>query len=66
MYVCICNALRKTQIEAVARNGAVSVEAAYAALDSQIQCGSCRDEAHDIIAAARCGAAPQPLLQAAE
>jgi len=66
MYVCICNAIRQSQIVAAARNGAGTVEAAYAACDAQIQCGQCREDAHDVICAARESLCAQPMLQAAE
>ncbi|MBL8628720.1 MAG: (2Fe-2S)-binding protein [Rhodospirillaceae bacterium] len=66
MYVCICNALRKSQITAAAQNGAATVEAAYAACDAKIQCGHCQDEAHDVITEARQSGPQSCALQAAE
>jgi bacterioferritin-associated ferredoxin len=66
VYICICNALRKSQITAAAQNGATTVEAAYAACDAKVQCGHCRDEAVDVITEARAGCCTMPLLQAAE
>ncbi|MDX2221271.1 MAG: (2Fe-2S)-binding protein [Rhodospirillaceae bacterium] len=65
MYVCICNALRRSQIEAAARRGATTVEAAYAACDSQVQCGQCREDAVAVIAATHADAATT-FRQAAE
>jgi bacterioferritin-associated ferredoxin len=66
VYVCICNALRKSQIIAAAKNGAMTVDAAYAACDAKVQCGQCRDEAHDVITEAREGCHQTCALQAAE
>jgi bacterioferritin-associated ferredoxin len=64
MYVCICTALRRNQIEAAARRGAATVEAAYAACDSHVQCGHCHDEADEIIAASHAATEPLPRLAA--
>jgi bacterioferritin-associated ferredoxin len=62
MYVCICNAIRESDLRAAVRanrsgagrSGAcrsgASVEALYASLGRTPQCRQCRDEAEDVIA----------------
>lgn len=50
MYVCICNAIRETDLRAAARRSHGSAEAVYAALGRTPQCRQCLDEAEDIIA----------------
>lgn len=43
MYLCICNALRSTDVAEAADNGAEEVEAVHAFHGTQPQCGKCRD-----------------------
>ena len=50
MYVCVCNAIRETELRHAARRCDGDVEAVYAALDCSPQCGQCLDEAEEIIA----------------
>ena len=64
MYVCICNALTDYEIGLVAKQGARTVDDAYAALGTKVCCGQCRCTAQDIIEDA--ATATQPLLMAAE
>ncbi|MFM5883725.1 MAG: bacterioferritin-associated ferredoxin [Novosphingobium sp.] len=56
MYVCVCNAIRECTLRAAARAHAGDVDAVYAALGKVPQCGSCLDEATDIIIAERAAA----------
>lgn len=67
MYVCICNALRDRDIASVARNGATTVDAAYAALGTATCCGQCREDAELVIAGACSGNSyrPQVIAEAA-
>ena len=65
MYVCICNALTDYEIGLVAKQGARTVDDAYAALGTKVCCGQCRCTAQDIIED-NAKAAAQPLLMAAE
>ena len=53
MYVCICNAIRETELRRVARRTNGDAEAAYAALGKRPNCGSCLDEADAILFEAR-------------
>lgn len=55
MYVCICNAIRETDLRNAARVCAGNAETLYAALGKTPQCRQCLDDADDIIADARCG-----------
>lgn len=49
MYVCVCNAIRECELRAAARAHTGDVDAVYAALGKVPQCGSCLDEATEII-----------------
>ena len=50
MYVCICNAIRESDLRCAARRCRGSAEAVYAALGRTPQCRQCLDEAEEIIA----------------
>ena len=50
MYVCICNAIRESDLRSAARRCRGNAEAVYAALGRTPQCRQCLDEAEDIIA----------------
>ncbi|MFC3213956.1 (2Fe-2S)-binding protein [Novosphingobium panipatense] len=50
MYVCICNAIRETELRCAARRCRGNAEAIYGALGRVPQCRQCLDEADDIIA----------------
>ena len=54
MYVCICNAIRETELRAVARAVPGDATQVYAALGRTPQCRQCLDEAGEIICQARC------------
>jgi bacterioferritin-associated ferredoxin len=49
MVVCICNALRETQVRDAARAGAASPSCAYRRLGAQVRCGQCIPFAREII-----------------
>lgn len=49
MYVCICNAIRETDLRHVARHTSGDAEAAYAALGKRPNCGTCLVEADAIL-----------------
>ena len=42
MYVCICNAIRETEIQSVIADGVRNVDDVYKALGVEPQCGTCR------------------------
>lgn len=50
MYVCICNAIRETDLRCAARRCRGNAEAVYAALGRTPQCRQCLEEAEEIIA----------------
>ncbi|MGF7154655.1 (2Fe-2S)-binding protein [Novosphingobium gossypii] len=50
MYVCICNAIRETELRCAARRCRGNAEAIYGAIGRPPQCRQCLDEAEDIIA----------------
>lgn len=51
MYVCICNAIRDTELRCAARRcGQRQPEAVYASLGRTPQCCQCLEEAEEIIA----------------
>ncbi|MFT4057045.1 MAG: ferredoxin [Novosphingobium sp.] len=50
MYVCICNAIRETELRCAARRCRGSAEAIYGSIGRTPQCRQCLDEAEDIIA----------------
>ena len=49
MYVCVCNAIRDSELRHAARRTEGDVEAVYETLGCQVQCGMCLDEAAEII-----------------
>jgi len=53
MMVCVCNAIRETEVRHAARNGAISACAAYRALGRQPKCGQCLPFARSIVEAER-------------
>lgn len=50
MYVCICNAVRETEIEQVIAGGVRDVDEVYEALDIEPQCGTCRSYIREMMA----------------
>ena len=49
MYVCICNAVRESEIKSVIAEGVRDVEAVYTALDIEPQCGTCRSYISELL-----------------
>ncbi|MCY7270674.1 MAG: (2Fe-2S)-binding protein [Sphingomonas bacterium] len=49
MIVCSCNAIRDSEVRSAARRGCPCPDSAYRSLGCQMQCGSCRDYATEII-----------------
>jgi bacterioferritin-associated ferredoxin len=49
MYICVCNAIRDCELRRAARDHGGDVDAVYAALGKQPQCGQCLDDATEII-----------------
>jgi bacterioferritin-associated ferredoxin len=53
MIVCICNAIRETEVKAAARDGASCPSSAYRSLGRKPKCGQCFSFAREIISAER-------------
>jgi bacterioferritin-associated ferredoxin len=53
MVVCVCNALRETDVRKATRNGASCPTSAYANLGCRPKCGQCFPIAREVIAAER-------------
>lgn len=49
MYVCICNAIRESELRRVARDLGGDAEAVYAAIGKRPNCGSCLEDADAIL-----------------
>jgi len=49
MYVCICNAIRESELRRVARDSGGDAEAVYAAMGKRPNCGSCLEDADTIL-----------------
>lgn len=49
MYVCICNAIRESDLRQAARRCPGDAEACYASLGKRPNCGTCLDEAEAIL-----------------
>ncbi len=49
MIVCVCNAITEDELRELATAGASTPEEAYAALESEPQCGSCLCYAQQLI-----------------
>ena len=66
MYVCICNAVTDKDIRKAAKAGMTSLAALQEELGVAINCGSCADDASEILREARKGKSaltnPQPTL----
>lgn len=63
MYICVCNAIRECELRSAARRQPGDVDAVYASLGKIPQCGTCLDDATDIILDER-AAAQLPVLVA--
>lgn len=64
MYICICNAIRETELRDAARQCAGDVDTVYACLGVQPQCGQCLDEATSILIEERQAARAQDMVRA--
>lgn len=49
MYVCICNAIRESELRRAARRCVGDAESVYAALGKRPNCRQCIDDADDIL-----------------
>lgn len=49
MYVCVCNAIRDSEIEALARKGARTAEEVYGILGVEVSCATCTDHIEEIL-----------------
>jgi bacterioferritin-associated ferredoxin len=56
MYICICNAIRETDLRKAALSCNGDAEATYATLGKRPNCGQCLDEAQQIIETERAAA----------
>ena len=56
MFICICNAIRETDLRSAATRCDGDAEAAYACLGKRPNCGQCLEEAQQIIEAERAAA----------
>jgi bacterioferritin-associated ferredoxin len=64
MYVCVCNAIRETELREAACCMAGDAEAVYAQLGKAPQCCQCLEEADELIAEVRHGACHLRLVAA--
>jgi bacterioferritin-associated ferredoxin len=53
MYVCVCNAIRDSELRHAARRVEGDVDAVYEAIGCQVNCGMCVEEAAEMIAEER-------------
>ena len=53
MIVCVCNAIRESEVREAARNGASCPTSAYRCFGRKPRCGQCFSFAREIIAAER-------------
>ena len=49
MYICVCNAIRESDLRTAARCHAGDPDAVYEKLGKRPQCGQCLDEAAEIL-----------------
>lgn len=49
MYTCICNAIRECELRKAARQHSGDAESVYAKLGKRPNCGTCLDDAEQII-----------------
>jgi len=64
MYVCVCNAIRETELRDAARALPGDAEEVYTQLGKTPQCCQCLEEADELIAAERHGSCCQRLVAA--
>lgn len=53
MYVCICNAIRESELRTAARGCCGDAESIYVSLGRPPQCRQCIEEAEDIVSEER-------------
>lgn len=53
MYVCICNAIKETELRSIARDRDGTAEHLYRCMGREPQCRQCLDEAEDIVTEVR-------------
>lgn len=53
MIVCVCNAIRESDVRKAAREGATCPTSAYARVNRRARCGQCFSFAREVIAAER-------------
>jgi bacterioferritin-associated ferredoxin len=53
MVVCVCNAIRESEVRKAARCGASCPSSAYATLGRRARCGQCFPFAREVIASER-------------
>jgi bacterioferritin-associated ferredoxin len=61
MYICICNAIRESDLREAALRSDGDAEATYACLGKRPNCGQCLAEAQQIIDAVRAAASCDTL-----
>jgi len=61
MYICICNAIRETDLRQAALEGQGDAEATYATLGKRPNCGQCLGKAGEIIEQERSSASCDKL-----
>ena len=64
MYVCVCNAIRECEFRHAARRMEGDAEEIYASLGKTPQCGTCLEEADEMVAEER-AFTRRPVLVAA-
>ena len=61
MYICVCNAIRDSELREAARRCPGDPDAVYDALGCRPQCGQCLDEAAELLIEERAKAAAETL-----
>lgn len=64
MYICVCNAIRETELRDAARVSQGDAEAIYAEMGKTPQCCQCLEEADELIAETRHGTCCRDLVAA--
>ncbi|MXO66573.1 (2Fe-2S)-binding protein [Altericroceibacterium endophyticum] len=49
MYICICNAIRESDLRRAARHCGGDADSVYAKLGKRPQCGQCLEDADDVL-----------------
>lgn len=49
VYICLCNAVKQSQIENAIANGVITLEDLQDTLDVATNCGACQHEVQDIL-----------------